>query len=164
MLQVPGRWRFTFDDDERRLHDLAWPEAVQTFHNAKEGELAAESDGECVSLEFNTANAAMLYLTRDGRTLRPYFPRQPASAQDLEPFFDDCGLRTGDQAAYLARFLLSRADGFGLFTAVLAGPPLPSALPDPQPDQPWLPGFEGEAAEWTGQRILEWRPLPKWGV
>ena len=161
MQEVPERWRFSFDDEAVSLRDLSWPHAVRVFHDAKAGYLAGQSDGECVDLEFNAAHAAVLYLGRDRVILRPFFSRRPAAAQDLGPFFcRGCGVRVGSQGEYLARFLLSRADGFRLFAAVLAGRPLPAELPDPHPGQPLLPGFEEVAAELASGRALEWRPLP----
>jgi hypothetical protein len=159
--KVPERWRFSFDDDEVSRRDLTWPQAAQVFHDSESGALAGQSDGECVSLEFNATHAAVLYVGRDRVILRPYFPRSPAGAQDLGPFFcRSCGLRLGDQDEYLARFLLGRADGFRLFAAALAGPPLPVELPDPHPGQQVLPGFEEVAAELAAGRALEWWPLP----
>jgi len=159
--EVPERWRFSFDDEEVSLRDLTWRQAVQVFRDAESGDLAGQSDGECLSVEFNETHSAVLYMGRDGMILRPYFPRCPASAQDLGPFFCGCcGIRLGDQEEYLARFLLSRDDGLRLFAAVLAGSALPAELPDPQPGQPVLPGFEEAAAELAAGRALEWRPLP----
>jgi hypothetical protein len=159
--EVPERWRFSFDDDEVSLRDLTWPQAVQLFRDSEAGDLSGRSDGECVSLEFNPTHAAVLCMGREGAILRPYFPRRPASAQDLGPFFcGSCGIRLGDQEEYLARFLLSRADGFRLFAAVLVGLTLPGELPDPHPGQPVLPGFEEAAAELAAGRALEWRRLP----
>jgi hypothetical protein len=42
-----------------------------------------------------------------------------------------------------------------LFEAVLRGPPLPHSMPESQPNQPLLPGFEPPP-----QGPVEWRPLP----
>lgn len=161
MQEVPERWRFSFDDDKASLRDLAWHQAVQVFWNADSGLLAGQADGECVSVEFNEAHAAVLYMGRDGAILRPYFPRCPANAQHLGPFFCGCcGIRVGNQEEYLARFLLSRADGLRLFATVLIGPSLPAELPDSHPGQPVLPGCEEVVAELAVDRVLEWRPLP----
>jgi hypothetical protein len=157
---VPERWRFSFSDDEVSLRDLSWDRAAELFREAEAGDLAGVSDGECVSLEFNATHAAVLYMGRDRVTLRPYIPRQSAAAQDLGPFFcRSCGIRVGDQDEYLSRFLLSRADGFRLFAAVLAGSPLPTELPDPYPGQRVLPGCEEAVADWASGWTLEWRPL-----
>jgi hypothetical protein len=161
VLNVPARWRFRFDDEEVSLRDLSWEQAVRVFRDAEAGDLAAEADGECASLEFDAAHAAVLYMGRDGGILRPYFPHRPAPAQELGPLFcSGCGIRVGPQEEYLARFLLSREDGLRLFAAVLGGPPLPAGLPDPHPGQPVLPGLEEAAAELIAGRVLEWRPLP----
>jgi hypothetical protein len=165
VTEVPERWRFSFNDDEVSLRDLTWSQAVHLFREAGAGDLNGQSEGECVSLEFNATHAAVLYMGRDGVILRPYFPRRPAAAQDLGPFFcgffcGSCGIRLGDQDEFLARFLLSRAEGFRLFAAVLGGTSLPSALPDPHPGQPVLPGLEEAVAELAAGRVLEWRPLP----
>jgi hypothetical protein len=159
--QVPKRWRFSFDDDEVSLRDLSWPQAVHVVRVAEAGDLAGQSDDVCVSLEFNTASAAVTYMGRDGVILRPYFPRRPAIAQDLRPFFcGSCGVRLGNHEEYLMRFLLNRDDGLRLFVALLVGPSLPAALPEPYPSQPMLPGFEQVAAQLAAERILEWRPIP----
>jgi hypothetical protein len=159
---IPERWRFNFDDDEVSLRDLSWPQAVEVFRDAEAGELVGQSDGECVTLEFNAVHAAVLCMGRDRVILRPYFPRRPADIQDLEPFVCSCcGIRLGDQDEYLARFLLSRADGFRLFAEVLASSSLPSELSDPHPGQPVLPGFEEAVAEMVAGRALQWCPLPE---
>jgi hypothetical protein len=161
MQDVTGRWRYCFHDDFVSLRDLSRPEAVEVFRDAEDGELAADVDGEGATLEFNAAHAAVIYMGRDRLLLRPYFPLRPAAAQDLGPFFcRSCGIRQGDRDEYLSRFLLTRTDGLRLFAAVLAGPPLPSELPDPHPGQRVLPGFEEAAAEMAARRALEWRPLP----
>ena len=161
MQAVPERWRFSFDDKMVSLRELSWPQAVQVFRDTLAGDLAGQSNGECVSLEFNARHAAVLYMGRDGVILRPYFPQRPSASQDLGPFFCRCcGIQLGNKEEYLARFLLSRADGFRLFEAVLAGSSLPSELPDPHPHQPVLPGFEEVAAELAIGRTLEWRPIP----
>jgi hypothetical protein len=155
VASVPERWRFSLDNEEVTLRGLSWPEAVRAFRDAQLGDLVGQADGECVSLEFNATDAAVLYMGRDGVILRPYFPHRQSAAQDLGPFFcGGCGIRVGDQAEYLSRFLLTREDGLRVFAAVLAGPPLPAELPDPQPGQPLFPGLESAASE------LEWRPLP----
>ena len=58
MANVPEEWRFSFDDEEVGLRDLSWPEAVRFFRSADARDLAAQADGQCVSLEFNTIHAA----------------------------------------------------------------------------------------------------------
>ena len=161
MQEVPERWRFSFDDDAVSLHNLSWPQAARVFRDAPAGELAGQSDGECVALEFDPARAAVLFMGPDRVVLRPYFPRRPAAAQDLRPCFCGCGIRLGNHAEYLSRFLLSRADGFRLFAAVLAGPALPPELPEALPGQPMLPGFEAVAVERAAAPAIEWRPLPR---
>jgi hypothetical protein len=161
MQAVPERWRFSFDNDAVSLYGLSWREAVQVFRDTEAGDLAAQSNGECISLEFNAAHAAVLYMGQDRIILRPYFVNEPAAAQDLGPFFCRCcGIQLGHGDEYLARFLLSRTEGMRLFAAVLAGPSLPAELPQPQPSGPWLPGFEEAFAVRAVGRALEWRPLP----
>src|SRR5262249_13953487 len=146
----PRRWRFRFDNEEVSLGGLSWPQVAEVFHETSAGEFEGQSQGEYVYLEFNATRAAVLYRGRDGVYLRPYFPRQPAADQDLGPFYcDGCGIRLGDPDEYLARFLLSREEGLCLFAAVLAGPPLPSELPDLHEGQPVLPGFEEWVVAWT---------------
>jgi hypothetical protein len=156
MSPVPERWRFCFSDDEVSLPHLSWHQAVRLFRDAESGELTGQSDGECVSLEFDATHAAVLYMGQDAVILRPYFPRESVVAQDVGQFFcGSCGIRKGHQDEYLMRFLLNRVEGFALFRAVLAGSPLPTQLPDPEPSQPALPGFE----ELLADRVFEWRPL-----
>jgi hypothetical protein len=164
VVSVPERWRFSFDDEEVSLRNLSWSEAVRVFRDTEAGNLTGQADGECISLEFNATHAAVLYMGRDGVILRPYFPHRPPAAQDLGPFFcGGCGIRVGDQADYLARFLVSRGDGLRLFTAALVGPTLPLEIPNPDQGQPALPGFEEMAAGLAAGRGLEWQPLPREG-
>ncbi|HEY7312102.1 MAG TPA: hypothetical protein VH643_22245 [Gemmataceae bacterium] len=152
---VPERWRFSLDNEEISLRKVSWADAVKAARETEQGDLAAQSDGECVQCEFNATHAAVLYMGRDGVILRPYLPDRPPAAQDLTPFFcGGCGIQLGPQEEYLARFF-DRETGFRLFEAVLCGPPLPDSMPESQPDQPLLPGFEPPP-----QRPLEWRPLP----
>jgi len=160
MPTIPDRWRFRFDSEAASLRDLPWAEAMRVFSDSASGDLTAETEGECVSLEFNDAHAAVLYMGRDGVVLRPYFLDRPAADQALEPFFcGGCGIRVGDRDEYLARFV-SREDGFRLFVAVLADTALPTELPDPSPGQPMLPSFEPPVTKPKVGRSLEWRPLP----
>ena len=131
MPTIPDRWRFRFDSEAASLRDLPWAEAMRVFGGSASGDFTAETEGECVSLEFNDVYAAVLYMGRDGVVLRPYFLHRPAADQDLQPFFcGGCGIRVGDRDEYLARFV-SREDGFRLFVAVLANAALPTELPDP---------------------------------
>lgn len=157
---IPDRWRFSLDTEDVSLRDLSWPEAIEAARATATGDLAAQSDGECVQLEFNASHAAVLYMGRDGVILRPYFPNRSAESQDLTPFFcGSCGIRVGAQDEYLARFF-DREDGFRLFAEVLRGPSLPTELPKPEPRQPALSGFAEAAAKLAASRVLEWRPLP----
>lgn len=162
MRDVPGCWRFTFDDGNVTLRDLDWPGAERAFRDFARGDLYGEAGDEHVSIEFNADHAAVLYLRSGEATLRPYFPHRSAESQDLSPFFCDCcGIRLGDADEYLSRFL-GRQDGFRLFEALLHGPGLPDRLPSPQEGLPMLPGFEegdGEVGR-SMERLLEWRPLP----
>ncbi len=129
------------------------------FRASERGELAAQSEGEEVSFEFNSTHAAIFYVGRDNITLRPYFLSRPAESQDLGPFScGECGVQLGDQDEYLSRFV-SRENGFRLFEAVLAGRGLPDELPDSRDGQPMLPGFGEAMAERSIERSLEWRPL-----
>ena len=160
MPTIPDRWRFRFDSEAASLRDLPWAEAMRVFSDSASGDLTAETEGECVSLEFNDAHAAVLYMGRDGVVLRPYFLDRPAANQALEPFFcGGCGIRVGDRDEYLARFV-SREDGFRLFVAVLADTALPTELPVPSPGHPMLPSFEPPATKPRVGRSLEWQPLP----
>jgi hypothetical protein len=159
MALVPERWRFNFNNEQVSLRGLSWEQAVGVFRDADAGDLSGQADGECVSLEFNTSHAAVLYMRRDRVILRPYLLHRPAAAQDLGPFVcGECGIELGDKNEYLARFV-SREDGLRLFTAVLASPLLPSELPDPNAGQPVLPGFEEVVEELAARRSLEWRPV-----
>jgi hypothetical protein len=152
---VPERWRFSLDNEEISLRDLSWADAVQAAREIEQGDLAAQSAGECVQCEFNATHAAVLYMGPDGVILRPYLLDLPAAAQDLTPFFcGSCGIQVGPKAEYLARFF-DRAAGFRLFEAVLYGLPLPDAIPEAQPDRPMLPSIGT-----LPQRPVEWRPLP----
>jgi hypothetical protein len=152
---VPERWRFSLDSEEISIRELSWTGAVKAAREAEQGDLAAQSDGECVPCEFNATHAAVLYMGRDGVILRPYLPDRPAAAQDLTPSFcGGCGIQLGPKEEYLARFF-DRETGFRLFEAVLCGPPLPDSVPESQPNQPMLPGFEPPP-----KRPVEWRPLP----
>jgi hypothetical protein len=161
LFEVSEPWRFSFHDEEVSLRDLSWPQAIQVYHDADAGHLAGQLDGRCISLEFRANHAAVFYMGPDGVVLRPYFPRRSAVAQDVEPFFcGSCGVLLGDREEFLARFLMSRADGFRLFVAALASPVPPSELPDPCAGQPILPGLTEAVAELAAGRILEWRPLP----
>lgn len=159
MGSVPERWRFLFDGPEESHADLTWPEAVRVVRASSRGELFAQTDHACVSLEFNPTQAAVVYMGRDRITQRPYILCRPAESQDLRPSFcGGCGLLIGDRDEYLSRFL-GREDGIRLFEAVLVGPGLPSSLPVPAENQPVLPGLEGAVAERSLERSLEWRPL-----
>src|SRR5260370_41861525 len=88
---VHERWRFSLDNEEMSLRELSWADALEAAHETRQGDLAAQSDGECVQCEFNATHAAVLYMGRDGVILRPYLPGRPEAAQDLSPFF--CGGR-----------------------------------------------------------------------
>lgn len=157
---VPDRWRFSLDSEDVSLRDLSWPEARRMARANETGDLAAQSDGECVQLEFNATHAAVLYMGRDGIIRWPYRPNSPTDAQDITPYFCKCcGIRIGSQDGYLARFF-ERADGFRLFEAVLRGPTLPAELPRRNADQPVIDRFEVAVDEWAITRVLEWRPLP----
>jgi hypothetical protein len=159
MQTIPYQWRFRYEDEEISLRDLSWSDVARVLQDAEAGNVSGQADGVCVSLEFDRDHAAVLYMGRDGVILRPYFPHLPPAVQDLGPFFcDGCGVRLGAHGEYLARFM-SRADGFRLFAAVLAGPSLPSRLPDPHAGQPALPGLEGVIETLAAGRVLEWRPL-----
>ncbi len=161
MHEILVQWRFSFDDEQTSLRNLSWSQAVQVFRDTTAGELTAQSDGNCVSVEFNANHAAVLYMGRDGVILRPYFPLRSAGTQDLAPFFcGGCGVRVGDRQEYLTRFLLTRADGFRLFTAVLVDAALPTKLPEAEPRQPLLPGLEEMAGTAAIERMLVWQPLP----
>ena len=153
---VPHRWRFSLDTEDVSLRDLSWPEALQVARTSTTGDLAAQFDGECVQLEFNTTHAAVLYMGRDDAILRPYFPNRSPESQDLARFFcGGCGIRLGSREEYLSCFF-DREAGFRLFAAVVRGPSLPKELPESLPGQLMFPGFEGTAPE----LVLEWRPLP----
>ena len=151
-MSVPERWRFSLDNEKVSLQDMSWRDALEAARTTEAGNLAAQADGECVQCEFNPTHAAVLYMGRDERILRPYLPDKPAAAQDLTPFFcGGCGIRVGPKDQYLARFF-DRETGFQLFNAVLCGPPLPGLLPEAQPDQTVLPGFERLGGYWSGGR------------
>jgi len=153
-MEIPDRWRFSLDNDEISRREMSWADALRIARQVDYGELAAQSDGECVQCEFNATHAAVLYMGRDEVILRPYLPERPAAAQDLTPFFcGGCGIQLGPKDEYLACFF-DRETGFRLFEAVLRGTSLPAALPDLQVDQPMLLGFE------PAPRFIEWRPLP----
>ena len=148
MPKVPDHWRLNLSSEQVGFGDLSWDEALKEAAAIEFGDLAAQSEGECVQCEFDGKHAAVLYMGRDGVILRPYFPGRPPEAQDLTPYFCKCcGILLGPMDEYLARFF-ERAEGFLLFERVLCGPSLPTAWP------------ESDSAKVRADSVLEWRPLP----
>jgi hypothetical protein len=158
---IPAKWRLSFDNSEISGRDLSWADSLQLFSSSDSGELSAQAEGKCVSLEFNSQHAAVLYLGNDGVILRPYFSSRSYAEQDVSEFFCKCcGVQLGDIDEYLSRFLLSRSQGMELFKTVLATSSLPRQLPDTETGQSQLPGFDEFVKERSSERELEWRPLP----
>lgn len=149
---ISNRWRFSLDTENVSLKNLSWQEAEIAARTSTSGDLAAQTEDVCVSLEFNSTHAAVLYMGPDKIILRPYLPQRTPESQDLGPFFCKCcGVLLGPQEEYLARFL-TRAEGFQLFLSILQNQSLPTSLPSAESEETEF----GLAAD----QILVWRPIP----
>src|SRR5262249_10887123 len=157
---ISTRWKLTLHLQDESLHPANWVEVMRLLGVAESGELSAEGDGgDLAIMEFNTAHAAVWYVSPDRKTFRPWFPNRPADEQDIEKFYCPCcGIQLGSDDELLQR-CMTRSEGVRLFAELLRRGSLPPCVPEDRPDQPLLPGFEEFVAHLAKFQVVEWRPF-----
>jgi len=134
-------------------------EALCLAREASGGELAATGDGgDCVEVQYEAGYAVVLYMTSNGTILRPRFPGRIVNGDGVEDFFCHCcGVQLGYRGE-LVRCSARQEESFRLWCAILEGQ-LPESLPEPHPEQPYLPNMESFIAEQAKTRRIEWVEL-----